>query len=953
MADWQSLDPEAAREAEKYENPIPSRELILLRLDERGAPATREQLIEEFGLDDEDKQEALRRRLRAMERDGQLVYTRRGAYAPVDKLDLIRGRVAGHRDGFGFLIPDDGSDDLFLTPAQMRLVFDGDRVLARVAGYDRRGRREGAIAEILERAHEELVGRFYEEGGIGRVVADNPKIQQEVLVAPGRHGGARHGQFVRVRIEQWPSTFRPAQGEVVEVLGDYMAPGMEIQVALHSYGIPHVWPEAVEQEAARLKPEVAERDKQKRVDLRHLPFVTIDGEDARDFDDAVYAEPAQGGGWTLYVAIADVSHYVKVGSALDEEAARRGNSVYFPEQVIPMLPEVLSNGLCSLNPQVDRLAMVCIVDLSKSGRMTGYRFCEAVIHSHARLTYNKVSQLLEHPDSPEAAQLRKQLPEVTPHLEELYRLFKVLLKARTQRGAIDFETQETRIIFGADRKIVEIRPTQRNDAHRLIEECMLCANVATADFLQKHEIPALYRVHDSPPDEKLEKLKGFLAELGLSLYRGKGDPTPKDFLRLLEAVRERPDFQLIQTVMLRSLSQAVYSPENIGHFGLNYESYTHFTSPIRRYPDLLAHRAIRSVIRSRRQTEHVIRVGGAPIPKARIYPYDEERLEQLGEDCSMTERRADEATRDVVNWLKCEYMQDRVGETFPGVITAVTGFGIFVELTDIYVEGLVHVTGLPADYYHFDPLHHRLAGERSGRSFRLGDTVQVRVARVDLDERKIDFDLVEEATGEVRGRKTRRDGEAGKAKKTEKVERATPEKPRKAKAEDKLKTDKVKADKVKAEKAKPVRKLRDPDEEPDFDWPDPEPEVLPRKRKAVPGTVPERPAIFGRRKAAPEPAVTEEPPSRRPAREKPALLTRRAVGKVQVLSAAELEVQDAAEVGRSRELKKALLDEARGKRAGKEKASAKVSGKGKDKGKGDKAKGGKAKRANGKSRAKS
>lgn len=943
MADWQSLDPEAVREAEKYDNPIPSRELILMRLDERGAPATREQLIEEFGLTTEEQLEALRRRLRAMERDGQLVYTRRGAYAPVDKLDLIRGRVSGHRDGFGFLIPEDGSDDLFLSPAQMRLVFDGDRVLARVAGFDRRGRREGAIAEILERAHEVLVGRFFEESGIGRVVADNPKIQQEVLVAPGKQAGAKHGQFVQVRIEQWPSNFRQAQGEVTEVLGDYMAPGMEIQVALHSYGIPHVWPEAVEQEAAKLSPEVAERDKQKRVDLRHLPFVTIDGEDARDFDDAVYAEPAEGGGWTLYVAIADVSFYVKVGSALDEEAAKRGNSVYFPEQVVPMLPEVLSNGLCSLNPQVDRLAMVCIVDLSAAGKMTGYRFCEAVIHSHARLTYTKVSQLLEQPKSAEAVQLRSQLPQVTPHLEELYRLFKVLLKERTVRGAIDFETQETRIVFGADRKIVEIRPTERNDAHKLIEECMLCANVATAAFLQEHEIPALYRVHDSPPAEKLEKLKGFLGELGLTLYRGKGDPTPKDYLRLLDAVRDRPDFHLIQTVMLRSLSQAVYSPENVGHFGLNYEAYTHFTSPIRRYPDLLVHRAIRGLIRSKRQSEHVVRVGAAAVPKARIYPYDEERLAQLGEDCSMTERRADEATRDVVNWLKCEYMRDRVGETFPGVITAVTGFGIFVELTDIYVEGLVHVTGLPADYYHFDPMHHRLAGERSGRIFRLGDSVQVRVARVDLDERKIDFELVAEAAAQ------RPRGEPAVS--AEKPVRARKGKsPAKAVAPAPVKPERPKATKPVSEPEKPARKkIRDLDDEPAFDWPDPEPEALPRKRKVAPGTQPERPAILGHRKARePQVELPEEVPARRRSSEKPALLSRRVVGKVQVLSAAELEVQVAAEVGKSRAVKKALLDEAKGK--GK-RASSKA--KDKDSGKAGKSKSGKAKRGAGKSKAKS
>jgi ribonuclease R len=761
MADWQSLDPEAAREAEKYENPIPSRELILQHLADRGSPANREQLLEEFGLTTEEQIEALRRRLRAMERDGQLIYTRRGTYAPVDKLDLVLGRISGHRDGFGFLIPDDGSDDLFLSPAQMRLVFDGDRALARVTGLDRRGRREGGIVEVISRAHETIVGRYYEESGIGFVVADNPKIQQEVLVTPGRNAGAKQGQFVEVKITHWPTPRFQPQGDVVEVVGNYMAPGMEIDVALRSYDIPHVWPEAVVKEAHKLKPEVEEKDKEKRVDMRHLPFVTIDGEDARDFDDAVYCEKNGSnwrlfsGGWKLYVAIADVSHYVKIDSALDAEAQVRGNSVYFPERVIPMLPEELSNGLCSLNPHVDRLAMVCEISISKTGKMTDYQFYEAVIHSHARLTYNKVSAMLEQPKTSEGKALRSEYKEVLPHLNQLYSLYQVLLAARHERGAIDFETQETRIIFGSGRKISEIRPTQRNDAHKLIEECMLAANVATAAFMQKHEIPALYRVHDGPPPERVEKLKAFLAELGLSLHRGKSKdgPTPKDYQLLLESIRERPDYHLIQTVMLRSLSQAVYSADNQGHFGLNYEAYAHFTSPIRRYPDLLIHRAIRSVIRSKRETPHVKREGAAAMPKARIYPYDEAALEQLGEQCSMSERRADEATRDVVNWLKCEFMKDRVGETFPGVITAVTGFGLFVELTDIYVEGLVHVTALPGDYYHFDPVHHRLAGERSGRSFRLGDSVAVKVMRVDLDERKIDFEIAQSALDAPVGRK--------------------------------------------------------------------------------------------------------------------------------------------------------------------------------------------------------
>ncbi|WP_060510635.1 ribonuclease R [Pseudomonas sp. NBRC 111124] len=790
MADWQSLDPEAAREAEKYDNPIPSRELILQRLADRGEPAAREELAKEFGLYEEDQIEALRRRLRAMERDGQLIYTRRGTYAPVDKLDLICGRISGHRDGFGFLIPDDGSDDLFLGPSQMRLAFDGDRALARVSGTDRRGRREGVIVEVISRAHESVVGRYFEEGGIGYVTPDNPKIQQEVLVTAGRNGGAKIGQFVEIKITHWPTPRFQPQGDVVEVIGNYMAPGMEIDVALRSYDIPHVWPNDVVKEARKFRSEVEEKDKEKRIDLRHLPFVTIDGEDARDFDDAVYCEPLGklrmfSGGWRLYVAIADVSSYVRLGSALDNEAQQRGNSVYFPERVVPMLPEELSNGLCSLNPHVDRLAMVCEMTMNKAGQMVDYQFYEGVIHSHARLTYNKVSSMLEHARTREGKALREEYKAVVPDLKNLYNLYKVLLDARHARGAIDFETQETRIIFGEERKIAEIRPTVRNDAHKLIEECMLAANVATAAFLQKHEVPALYRVHDGPPPERLEKLRAFLGELGLTLHKGK-DPSPKDYQALLASIAGRPDFHLIQTVMLRSLSQAVYSTDNNGHFGLNYEAYTHFTSPIRRYPDLLVHRAIRSVIRSKVDTPHVKRAGAMSIPKARIYPYDVNALDQLGEQCSMTERRADEATRDVVNWLKCEFMKDRVGETFPGVITAVTGFGLFVELTDIYVEGLVHVSALPGDYYHFDPVHHRLSGERTGRSFRLGDTIEVKVMRVDLDERKIDFEVSEQQLSAPIGRKGRGAAApaAGKAEKAEPAveAKATP-KPRSRKSE--------------------------------------------------------------------------------------------------------------------------------------------------------------------------
>lgn len=740
-AKWQSLDPEAALEAQKYDNPIPSRALILQHLESRGAPANREQLCNELGLQHEEDIEALRRRLRAMERDAQLVYTRRGAYAPVTKLDLIAGRVQGHRDGFGFLIPDAGGDDVFLGPMQMRRVFDGDLVLVRVSGTDRRGRPEGVVAEVVERAHSTIVGRYNEENGLGYVIPDNTRMQNEVFISPGGSGAAQIGQLVEVQISNWPTSRTPAQGRVVQVLGDYMAPGIEIDVAIRNYDIPYQWPAAVTAEAARLKDEVSERDKQRRLDLRQLPFVTIDGADARDFDDAVVCQPDGKGGWRLYVAIADVSHYVKVGSALDAEAARRGNSVYFPERVIPMLPVELSNGLCSLNPLVDRLALVCEIHLNKAGKRQDYCFYEAVIQSRARLTYDEVAAILQQPESPQGRQAAERHAALVKDLQNLYALYKLLARQRQRRGAIDFETRETYIVFGEDRKIAEILPTERNDAHKLIEECMLCANVAMADLLLEHKIPGLFRIHAGPPEAKLEKLQGFLASLGLSVNQGKQQPTPKDYLRLLEQVRERADFELIQTVMLRSLSQAEYNPENVGHFGLNYPAYTHFTSPIRRYADLLNHRAVRSLIRSRRQSQHVRRAGAGPLTKNKIYPYDLSRLEQIGAQVSVTERRADEATRDVVNWLKCEFMQERIGETFTGVITAVTGFGLFVELDDIYVEGLVHVTALPGDYYHFDAIYHRLSGERSGRSYRLGDSIEVLVARVDLDERKIDFEL--------------------------------------------------------------------------------------------------------------------------------------------------------------------------------------------------------------------
>ncbi len=743
-------DPHAQREAQKYDNPVYSREFILEYLGARKGPATHEELCHELSIADEDSIEALRRRLIAMCRDGQLICNRRGAFAPIARVDLIKGVVQGHRDGYGFVTPDDGGDDLFLQARQMGSVFHGDRVLVRVDDVDAKGRRMAVVVEVLESNTKTIVGRLFRESGLVMVTPENPKISGEIVVAPEDAGGAVHGQYVVVEIVRQPTIRTLAVGRVVEILGDHMAPGMEIEVAIRSYGIPFVWPESVKLQIQQFSDCVAEADKSNRVDIRALPLVTIDGEDARDFDDAVYCEPKKGGGWRLIVAIADVAHYVRPGSALDEEARNRGNSVYFPDHVVPMLPEILSNGLCSLNPKVDRLCMVCEMTLSAEGLLSGYRFYEGVMHSHARLTYTQVSQMLEHPDTTAGAALCEQYATLLPCLHHLYDLYGVLRNERTKRGAIDFETVETRILFDEDRKIEQIVPVVRNDAHKLIEECMLCANVATARMLQQSGLAVLYRLHDGPTEKKLENLRAFLGELGLQLGGG-DDPQPGDYQRLLESIGDRPDASVIQVVMLRSLSQAVYSPEEKGHFGLAYPHYTHFTSPIRRYPDLIVHRAIKSLVHAPVPGKHVVppqcRMDGM------VYPYDTKYMLELGEHVSLTERRADEATRDVANWLKCEFLREHVGAVFDGVISAVTGFGFFVELKGLFVEGLVHVSTLDSDYYHFDVAHHRLVGERSGAGFHMGDEVQVRVVRVSLEDRKVDLELLSAAVRRGKGAK--------------------------------------------------------------------------------------------------------------------------------------------------------------------------------------------------------
>jgi len=736
-------DPHAQREAQKYDNPIPSREFIMDHLRDRSGPATLKQVSFELALFDAEDVEALRRRLRAMERDGQLISDRKGAYGAINKMDLIHGRIIGHRDGFGFLKPDEGGDDLFLNHSQMRAVMDGDKALARITGVDRKGRSEGAIVEVTAHNTQKVVGRLTKEDGVCFVRPDNQRISQDILISSDNVLQAKHGQYVTVRITHQPNKRTQAIGEVEEILGEHMAPGMEIDVAIRTHEIPHEWPSEASHEAAQLAPEVTEADKHDRIDLRELPFVTIDGEDARDFDDAVYCRKRTLGGWRLYVAIADVSHYVRTGTALDTEAHKRATSVYFPERVIPMLPEAISNGLCSLNPHVDRLVMVCEMTISSKGKLSGYEFYEGLIHSHARLTYTKVGAMLDSSDE-QCAPLRQEYNHVVKPVDQLHKLYGALRSARDARGAIDFETQETRIIFGEDRKIEAIVPVNRNDAHKLIEECMLAANVSTAKFLAKHKLDGLFRVHKGPKPSKLENLRAFLGEMSLSLQGGE-EPKPKHYQALLSSIKGRPDANLVQTVMLRSLSQAVYTPENEGHFGLGYDAYAHFTSPIRRYPDLLVHRAIRSVIQSKQLSRYVKRIKATQKqPGSPWYPYSTADVVALGEHCSMSERRADAAVWDVEGWLKCEYMQGHIGNYFFGTINAVTSFGLFIELEDVYVEGLVHISALPGDYYHFDAAKHRLQGERSGKSFRLGDRIEVKLVRVDLDEKKIDFELADE-----------------------------------------------------------------------------------------------------------------------------------------------------------------------------------------------------------------
>ncbi len=692
--------------------------------------------------------------LAEMLEEGLLVTTRIGAYTLPERLGLVTGTIIGHRDGFGFLKTTQEGTDLFLPAKEMRKVFHNDFVLAAPSSMDKRGRREGQVIRVLKARKVELVGRFFIEGNHRYVVPDDTRINQDIIIGKNDTAGARQGQVVVVEVLSRPSAPKLAVGRVIDILGEKMAPGMEVQVALRNHDIPHEWPKAVSKAVTKLAEEVDEEAKLNRVDLRDLPLVTIDGEDARDFDDAVYCEAKKSGGWRLWVAIADVSYYVRPDSALDKEALNRGNSVYFPDQVIPMLPEQLSNGLCSLNPNVDRLCMVAEMTISAAGRLSGYKFYEGVMHSHARFTYNKVAAIL---DGDEA--LSQRYAEQVPHLQELHRLYLALKQARSERGGIELETQETRFIFNAQRKIEQIIPLTRNDAHKMIEECMIQANVAAAKFVEKHQQAILYRVHDRPGKERLTNFRGFLNELGLPLGGGE-EPQPSDYFKLVEAIQQRPDLELIQTMLLRSMMQAVYQPDNIGHFGLALKSYAHFTSPIRRYPDLLLHRVIKFLV-NKLEAEAAGKTVKNKWTVTGGFSYQDDEMDTFGEVCSMTERRADDATREVADSLKCEYMQDHVGEVLPATIAAVTGFGFFARLDEFHIDGLVHINSLRGDYYHYDAARQLLVGENTGKRFRIGDALRVKVAAVNMADRKMEFVVVNKDGQTDEFERTQRSGKEG------------------------------------------------------------------------------------------------------------------------------------------------------------------------------------------------
>ncbi len=717
MKKWN--DPEAILESQRYDNPIPSRTLITSHIEKSEHGLTYDDLAEEFKLQDENSLEALRRRLGAMVRDGQLLRIGQTYQLCNDDQEFDALVEINHR-GQGFAVIKE-RDDLILTERELRQVFHGDRIRVRPTSVDRRGKSQGFITEVIKHQVQQLIGELCEHEDEFYVQPSAPNTHQPITLEKElvQHAGLKVGDVVRIAIDDYPTREEFATGHVIKSMADQADTQIIIPATILEYGLPYEFPDEVIQEAEKFK-EPGTRDRKDRIDLRELPLVTIDGEDARDFDDAVYAEKRPGGGYRVVVAIADVSHYVKVGKPLDDEAQQRGTSVYFPHYVLPMLPEALSNGLCSLNPDLDRLCMVCDLNLSRAGKVTKYEFYPAVMHSQARLTYTQVAEYL--------AGNTSALPEnkaVHKSVNTLFQLYQTLLKLRSERHAMEFETVETYMTFDEKGGIKEILPRTRNDAHRLIEECMLLANVAAADFSLKNDIPMLYRVHEPPEFSRIQKVREYVKLLGLSFPE---QPTQADYQTVIEATKDRIDATSVHAVLLRSMMQAYYTPKNAGHYGLAYEAYTHFTSPIRRYPDLLLHRAIKAKLVDK------------------VYPLQGAELDVAGEHYSQTERRADEASRSVTSWLKCHYMQQHLGEEFTGVITAVTDFGLFITLSDLYVDGMIHISQLGDDFFVYDTALQRLTGQHQGQIFGLGDTVQIKVAAVNLEERKIDFMLIKQLT---------------------------------------------------------------------------------------------------------------------------------------------------------------------------------------------------------------
>jgi ribonuclease R len=721
------------RKPATYTHPIPSRDEILRSMEQVGRPLPLAGLGEQFGIRADAHLRALENRLRAMVRDGQLLRNRASAYCLTRHLDLVTGAVQAHRDGYGFLTPDDGSDDVYLSAREMTPLWSGDRVAVRAAASPRGGR-EGRVVEILDRARTEIVGRFTRERGIDFVLGEG-ESRERVLIPRGDAGGARAGDIVRAAIEQHPTARTDAIGRVVRVVGRFDDPGIETDVAILAHGLPHEWPESVGAQMRALPPQLPAGAKRGREDLRKLPLVTIDGADARDFDDAVFAE-RRGNGWRLIVAIADVGHYVEAGGELDAEARARGTSVYFPDRVVPMLPETLSNGLCSLNPRVDRLALCCEMSIDKSGAVTRSRFFEGLMRSAARLTYTQVADLLESQKPP------PELRALEPQLRCLHEVYRAFDGKRRRRGAIDFDLPQAKIMLDDRGQVVDVRVENRRVSHKIIEECMIAANVEAAKRLRSGRIPALYRVHEAPDPERVEALTQFLQSLGLKLSSAAA-LKPKDIARLLERVAGHPEAELIDTMVLRSMSQAKYQPRNVGHFGLALPAYAHFTSPIRRYPDLLVHRAIKWLLKR---------------GSAKGYRYGPEEMEHLGEHCSRTERRADEAVWQVEERLKCAFLKQQVGREFDVIVASVAAFGLFVRVQALQIDGLVHVSGLPDDYYHRQEGGSVLVGERSGRRFRITDKLKVRLVGVDVAERKIDFAIAEPEQSTPRPRRKARRG---------------------------------------------------------------------------------------------------------------------------------------------------------------------------------------------------